>query len=222
MKKILFATVWLTICGILGYSLPALPVFKEYLAIKEVRVKGTQKLKEEDLKEILKTENWLFISEDTIAKKMMNYPFIGAVKIERPYFGVLDIIIKEKIPYGFVKVGQNSYVVDEDGNFIKDLSYFSDEELSNLRYIVSNEENIKDDIKSIKKIETSLERLRFKEFVIQNSIITAITEDEKIIVFSKENIEDSLNKLNIFARSQKVDDFSYINLSFDSMVVVRR
>lgn len=222
MKKILFTTVWLTICGILGYSLPALPVFREYLSIKEVRVKGTQKLKEEDLKEILRTEDWLFVSEDRIAKKMMKYPFVSTVKIERPYFGVLDITIKEKKPYGFVKVGQNSYVIDEYGNFIKDLNYFNDEELSNLKYIVSNEENIKDDIKNIKKIEASLGRLRFKEFVIQNSIITAITEDGKIIVFSKENIEDSLNKLNIFASNQKVEDFSYINLSFDSMVVVKR
>lgn len=223
MRKLLFVSIWLVICGMLGYNLPMLPIVKDYVSIKEVRVKGTDKLKEEDLRDILKTENWFFISEDRIKEKMSKFPFIGSIKLERPAFGVVDMIIQERKPYGLVRVDNDVYVIDEEGNLIKDLSYFSEEELSNLRYIISDGANLNaDTLANIKKIENSLKTLKFKEFIIHNSIITTITEDDRVIILSKENIEDSLNKLNIFARNQKIEDFSYLNFSFDRMVIVKR
>jgi len=72
MKKLGLFSVWLILCALLGYYAPTLPIVKDIAGIKKVKVIGTDKLSENDLKNIFKTENWIFISEDRLKEKLKN------------------------------------------------------------------------------------------------------------------------------------------------------
>lgn len=222
MKRVFFIVVWLTLCALLGYYIPTLPVLKDYIAIKEVTVEGTDKLTEDDIKDLVKSESWFFITEKRIENKARKYTFIQSIKLDKPAFGVVKIYVTERKPYGLVRTGDRIYVIDEAGNFLNELSYYKDE-LSNLKLITVDEENLNQVIlKKIKEIEEAMKELNFKEFIINKSVITAITEDDKIIVMSKENTEDSIKKFNIFKHKRGIQEFSYLNLSFESMVILKK
>lgn len=226
MRKYFLTIVWLTLCAVFGYYAPTLPVVRDYVAIKEVVIKGTQKLSEEDVKYLFRNENWFFVSESSILEKAtQRYPFIESLQLRKPYFGMLEVEVKERKPYGIVRVMNSKmvYIVDEKGFLIKDTSFYSERELSNLKLImVDNLQIALNVLKYIKSIEHNSGGLEFKEFIIRASTLSAITSDSKIVVLSTENIEDSLNKLRIFARKQSIKDFSYLNFSFDSMVIVKK
>lgn len=222
MKRLGLIVVWLVLCALLGYYAPTLPVVKDYISIKEVTVEGTDKLSEDDIKNLVKSESWFFISENKLKEKLKRYSFIKTIKLDKPVFGVVRIYITEKKPHSLVRAGDKTYLMDEDGNLIQNLSYYKDE-MSNLKLITVDEED-KDQkvLKKIRKIEDDLKELNLKEFIIHKSVITAITEDDKIIILSKENIDNSINKFKIFTQKHGIDGFSYLNFSFDSMVIVKK
>lgn len=214
--------IWLVLCGLFGYYAPTLPIIKEYISIKEVRVEGTDKFSEEDIKNLVKSESWIFISEDRLMDKVKKYSFVESIRLDKPAFGVITIHVKERKPYGLVRTGDKIYLMDENGYLIENPSFYK-EELANLKLITVDEENLNSEtLKKIKKIDSSLSGVNFKECMVHKSIITAITEDDKIIILSKENMDDSINKFKVFVQKQGIKDFSYLNFSFDSMVIVKK
>lgn len=222
MKKVFLIVVWLTSCALLGYYAPTLPVIKEYISIREVTVEGTDKLSEEDIKDLVKSESWFFVTEERLEKKARKYTFIQSINIDKPAFGVVRIHVTERKPYGLVRTGDRMYVIDETGNLLDDLSYYKDE-FSDLKLITVDEENFNQEtLKKVKEVELSLKDLNIKEFIINKSVITAITEDDKIVILSKENTEDSVRKFNLFNQKRGIKEFSYLNFSFDSMVIVKK
>lgn len=222
MKKVFLISVWLVSCALLGYHAPTLPIVKEYVSIKEVTVEGTDKLSEEEVKDLVKSESWFFITEEKLKNKAKKYPFIQSIKLDKPAFGVVRIYITERKPYGLVRAGNKIYVIDETGNFLKNLSYYKDE-LSNLKLITVDEENLNQGtLEKVKEIEESVKGLNLKEFIINKSVITVITEDDKIIILSKENTRDSIKKFNLFNQKRGIKEFSYLNFSFDNMVIAKK
>ncbi|MCX7760483.1 MAG: FtsQ-type POTRA domain-containing protein [Hydrogenothermaceae bacterium] len=220
MKKAFIVAIWLTLCGIFGYYAPALPLIKDFVAIKEVRIKGTDKLKEEDIKDIFKNENWLFVSEKRLENKFKRFGFIDSIRLNKPSYGIVDITVKEKIPYGVVKFKNKNFIVDDRGYIIKDPSYY---DVSDLKLINLEDSEIeRTDISNLKLIEDRFKDIKFKEFVIKKSSIYCITEDGKLLVFSRENIEDSIKKAQIFMSKVGIRDYSYINFTFDIMVITKK
>lgn len=226
LKKLTLITVWLILCAVFGYYASTLPVVKDHLAIKEVVLKGSSRLSEEDVKYLFKSENWFFVSGNSLLKKAsVKYPFIEDIKLNKPQFGVVEFEVKERKPYAFVRVLNTSqlFLIDEKGNLIKDTSFYKKEELSDLKLVTVDSEDLASDIlRYIRTFENSVPELKLKEFIIRASILSGITEDSKIIILSTENIEDSLNKLRIFSRRKSLKEFSYLNFSFDSMVITKK
>lgn len=223
MKRVILIILWLSLCGAVGYYLPTLPLVKEALAIKEVRIKGTDRLKEDDIKDIFKNENWFFISEDRLANKFQRYPFIEDIKLYRPMFGVVDITVVERVPYGLLKFNGSTSIIDINGLIIKDPSFYTRQELSNLKSITLEDRKFdKVTLSKIKTLEESLKNINFKSFIIQKSSIYATTEDNILFVFSRENIEDSIKKAQIFISKEGLKDYKYINVSFESMVIAKK
>ncbi|MEZ0323299.1 MAG: FtsQ-type POTRA domain-containing protein [Hydrogenothermaceae bacterium] len=220
MRKTLIVITWLAICGLFGYYAPALPLVKDFVAIKEVRIKGTDKLKEEDIRDIFKSENWLFISKERIENKFKKLGFIESIDMDKPAYRVVDITVKEKTPYGILYIGDKNYIIDDKGSVIENRS---DYDISKLKPIKLEDSEIeKDDIANIKLLEDSFKDIIFREFIIKKSSIYCITEDGKLMVFSRDNIEDSIRKAQIFMSNVGIKDYSYLNFTFDSMVITKR
>jgi cell division protein FtsQ len=63
---------------------------------------------------------------------------------------------------------------------------------------------------------------QLSKFIIQKSQIAAETDDGKILVFSKDELDDSLNKAKIFLANKNIKDYTYINFSFNEMIIVKK
>jgi cell division protein FtsQ len=219
MKKLGLFSAWLILCALLGYYAPTLPIVKDIVAIKRVNVVGTDKLSENDLKNIFKTENWIFVSEDKLKEKLKKYQFIKDIKILKPNLGEITMVVEEKKPFANIIQGSKVFTVDEEGNLYEtDIS-----NLLNLVNIYYNDSEFqKSDVLKIKKIMENFKDYQLSKFIIQKSQIAAETSDGKILVFSKDELDDSLNKAKIFLANKNIKDYTYLNFSFDEMVIVKK
>lgn len=219
MKKLGLFITWLILCSLVGYYAPTLPLVKDMIAIKKVYISGTNKLSEEDLKNIFKTENWIFISENRMKEKFKKYSFIKDIKILKPNLGEIVIFIEERKPYAKILQGRKNFIVDVDGNLI-DTEVLDPENLINLYY--NDSEFQKNDILKIKKINENFKNYNFPKFIIQKSQIVAETDNGKILIFSKEDLDNSMNKAKIFLTKNNLDDYDYLNFSFDEMIIGKK
>jgi len=219
MKKLGLFSVWLILCALLGYYAPTLPIVKDIAGIKKVKVIGTDKLSENDLKNIFKTENWIFISEDRLKEKLKKYQFIKDVKILKPKLGEITMMVEEKKPFANIIQGSKVFTVDEEGSIYEtDIS-----NLPNLVNIYYNDSEFqKIDILKIKKIMKNFKDYKLTKFIIQKSQIAAETSNRKILVFSKDELDDSLNKAKIFLANKNIKNYTYLNFSFDEMVIGKK
>jgi len=219
MKKLGLFSVWLILCALLGYYAPTLPIVKDIAGIKKVKVIGTDKLSENDLKNIFKTENWIFISEDRLKEKLKKYKFIKDMKILKPKLGEITMMVEEKKPFANIIQGSKVFTVDEEGSIYEtDIS-----NLPNLVNIYYNDSEFqKIDILKIKKIMKNFKDYKLTKFIIQKSQIAAETSNRKILVFSKDELDDSLNKAKIFLANKNMKDYTYLNFSFDEMVIGKK
>jgi len=207
------------LCALLGYYAPTLPIVKDIAGIKKVKVIGTDKLSENDLKNIFKTENWIFISEDRLKEKLKKYQFIKDVKILKPKLGEITMMVEEKKPFANIIQGSKVFTVDEEGSIYEtDIS-----NLPNLVNIYYNDSEFqKIDILKIKKIMKNFKDYKLTKFIIQKSQIAAETSNRKILVFSKDELDDSLNKAKIFLANKNIKNYTYLNFSFDEMVIGKK
>jgi cell division protein FtsQ len=219
MKKLGLFSAWIILCALLGYYAPTLPIVKDIVAIKKVNVVGTDKLSENDLKNIFKTENWIFVSEDRLKEKLKKYQFIKDIKILKPNLGEITMVVEEKKPFANIIQGSKVFTVDEEGNLYEtDIS-----NLLNLVNIYYNDSEFqKSDVLKIKKIMENFKDYQLSKFIIQKSQIAAETGDGKILVFSKDELDDSINKAKIFLANKNLNDYTYLNFSFDEMVIVKK
>jgi cell division protein FtsQ len=219
MKKLGLFSAWIILCALLGYYAPTLPIVKDIVAIKKVNVVGTDKLSENDLKNIFKTENWIFVSEDRLKEKLKKYQFIKDIKILKPNLGEITMVVEEKKLFANIIQGSKVFTVDEEGNLYEtDIS-----NLLNLVNIYYNDSEFqKSDVLKIKKIMENFKDYQLSKFIIQKSQIAAETGDGKILVFSKDELDDSINKAKIFLANKNLNDYTYLNFSFDEMVIVKK
>uniref|UniRef100_UPI00262977D8 cell division protein FtsQ/DivIB n=1 Tax=Sulfurihydrogenibium sp. TaxID=2053621 RepID=UPI00262977D8 len=120
IKKLTLVVLWLSICAVVGYLAPTLPLVKDIISIKTVNVKGTDKFKEEDIKEIFKTQNWFFLTESYVNEKLKSYPFVKKVVVYKPQIGQVDLLVEERKPFAIVNHDNKHYVVDKDGEILNE------------------------------------------------------------------------------------------------------
>jgi len=202
MKKLGLFSVWLILCALLGYYAPTLPIVKDIVAIKKVNVVGTDKL-----------------SENRLREKLKKYQFIKDIKILKPNLGEITMVVEEKKSFANIIQSSKVFTVDEEGNLYEtDIS-----NLLNLVNIYYNDSEFqKSDVLKIKKIMENFKDYQLSKFIIQKSQIAAETSDGKILVFSKDDLDDSLNKAKIFLANKNIKDYTYLNFSFDEMVIVKK
>ncbi len=224
-KKIKYFLVflWIFVCSIFGYFAPTIPAVKKLVEIKEVNVYGTDKLKKEDLKKIFASQNWFFLKTDEVKNKLKNYPFIKDVYVERLFVGKVNLKILERKPFAILKYKNKNYIIDNDG-IILNREYYSKNEIKKLKvYVILNDRKLnKERLKEVYKIYRTFKKLKIKKYIVNMSQITCILDDNKILVFSTEDLDKSIRRAMVFLKKKDINQFSYLNFSFDSIVVARR
>ncbi len=219
MRKALLFSLWISLCAALGYFSPTLPLVKDVISIKNVNVIGTEKLREDDIKNVFKSENWFFISEDKIAKKLAKFQFIDEVKILKPQLGQITLIVNERKPFAIILTNGKNFIVDKDGKLYSD----NETEKENLLKIYLNDDNFeKEDILKVRKILANFNNTTFNSFIIQKSLIIGQFDGEKIMVFSRRDLDESINKAKFFLSRNDIKEYNYLNFSFSEMIIVKK
>jgi len=215
--KILLITIWLFACGLFGYFSPTLPFVKNILGIKHIYVEGTDKLKEKDIKEIFKDQTWLFVDEDIIKDRVKKYGFVKDINIEKIKFGDLKLKIVESKPIAILNFKSEKYLIDENGNILNPNYY---QNYSDLPIIDYQDENFdKNKLKYLGILNNYFKDL--KSIIIYRSQIVVNWKD-KILVFGADNLEEDLEKAKLFFSKVSINNYKYINFSFDTIVIARR
>jgi len=227
--KRLLIVVWLVIAAMLGFYLPTIPFINkaanEYLAIKEVKILGTEKLPENAIKGYLATQNWFFLDKNGLKNYLLNFSFIKEVEIEKNGIGKLVIKVKERKPIGWIKINDEIYLVGDDGKLI-DTIYYPELKMKDLPFVVYNDEVFEPSkIKLVKKLERSFgENFKIKKYIIYKSRIIAILDNENNtnLIFNVDNIDKGIKKVKEFANYEDINSYKSIDFSFQSSVIGRR
>ncbi len=221
--KYFLVFLWFFICSVFGYYAPTIPAVKKIVEIKEVNVFGTDKLKKEDIKKIFSSQNWFFLRTDEIEKQLKAYPFVKDVYIERLFVGKVNLKILERKPFAILKHKNKKYIIDNDG-IILNRDYYSKKEIQNIGvYVILNDKKLnKERLKEIYKIYKTFNNLKIKKYIVSMSQITCVLDDNKILIFSTEDLDKSIRRAMVFLKKKDIKQFSYLNFSFDSIVVARR
>jgi len=221
--KITVAGFWITLCALFGLFSPTIPFVKEIFEIKKVNVKGTDKFSEKDIREIFEKQNWFFMDKDEIKKQLKKFNFVKEVEINRLFVGNIDLIVLERQPFAYLYYKKKRYVIDDEGVKL-DPAYYKINKEQKLPVLIYNDKTIdKNKLKKVKLIKESFkDLLNIRKFYIYKSQIACITDDGKNIIFSIEDLDKSIHRAKIFIKKEGLTKFSYLNFSFESMVVVRR
>ncbi|NPA54567.1 MAG: FtsQ-type POTRA domain-containing protein [Aquificae bacterium] len=220
--KIFLFSAWLILCAVFGYFAPTIPMIRDFFAIKKVNVIGTDKFKKEDIEDIFSRENWFFLNTERIENQLKRYNFVKEVKIDRYFVGNINLTILERKPFAFLLHKGKRVLIDEDGVKLSK-KYFNPKNYKNLPVIIYNDKSlINDNFSKVRKIYEALKGLKFKKYVISHSQIACVLEDKKILMFNILDIDENLEKAKLFISQKNINDYRYIDFSFDSMVVTRR
>ena len=226
-KKVLII-LWLIVCALLGFYLPKIPIVQnlayELIGIKEVNIVSDTNIPERDIKEALKGQTWLFFDEKKLKEILkIKFSFIKDIEVIKNDWGKLTIKIVRRTPFALISFKGKKLLIDENGNFL-DEKYYPDLKKDNVVYIIYNDIDIDSSkLEKVKKLKERFSRkFKIKKYIIYKSQISCVLDSGKSLVFSTEDFDRNLKKAEKFLEKQSIEGFSYINFSFNSMVVVRR
>ncbi|RMA93261.1 cell division protein FtsQ/DivIB [Hydrogenothermus marinus] len=220
--KLLILISWIITSSAFGYFLPTIPIFKDLVGIKVVKVKGYKNLKKEDIKEFFSNQNWFFLNSEEVKNKILKkYPDIKKIDIKRYFFGEVYLYIWEREPFAVVYHNKQKYIIDKDG-----VKLHNKYNTKNLPLIYIYDKDIllnKDKVQAILDLNNKLkDYLKLKKIIYKGKIITFKTIDDKIIIFNMNNIDSQMEKFKKFIKNVNLAEFKYLDFSFDSMVIARR
>ncbi|WP_293446571.1 FtsQ-type POTRA domain-containing protein [Persephonella sp.] len=221
--KIITVSFWIFLCALFGLFSPTIPFVKEIFEIKKVNVKGTDKFSETDIRSIFEKQNWFFMDEEEIKNQLKKFNFVKKVQINRLFVGNVDLIILERQPFAYLYYKKNRYIIDDEGVKL-DPKYYKINNKQKLPVLIYNDKTIdKNKLKKVRLIKEGFkDLLDIRKFYIYKSQIACVTRDGKNIVFSIEDLDKSIKRAKTFIKKVGINQFSYLNFSFESMVVVRR
>lgn len=220
IKKVIVIVLWISICAVVGYMSPTLPLVKDVISIKTINVKGTDKFKEEDIKQIFKSQNWFFISENNINEKLKQYPFVKNVSVYKPQIGQIDLVVEERKPFAILYVNGKSYIVDDEGKIL-DYENFNKENLLKINVVEQKFLSYKEVFSKIEKLVNNL-GIKPKEITISKAELAVLTDQNNMLVFSIENLEEEVKKAKIFFAKNSIGNYTYLNFSFDEMIIAKK
>jgi cell division protein FtsQ len=97
----------------------------DYLAIKEVSVRGTKELTEQDILRLAKIKpqvNILSVNTEAVAKRISANPWVKQIYVGRELPDRLVLDVRERTPIALVKQGGAFYLMDAGGFVFKKLS----------------------------------------------------------------------------------------------------
>lgn len=221
-KKLLIISIWILLCASFGYFLPKIPFFKDLVGIKVVQVVGTDKIKKKDLIDIFSHQNWFFVDEEDVKNELLKrYKIIKKIYIKRLFVGTINIYVVERQPIAVIYYKGKKYTVDKDGVILE--GKFDDKNLTKI-YIYSKNEKLKlNFIQKIIDLNYKLSKnFKLKKIILNNKQISFLTSNDKILVFKTENIYSQINKMEKFIKKVNIENYKYLNFSFDSMIIARR
>ncbi len=224
MKKIsktIVFSVWIFTCAAFGYFLPKIPIFKNLVEIKVVKVIGFNKVKKQEIENLFSGENWFFLNENRIKEILLKkYHQIKDVRIKRPFLGGVYLYIIPRKPVALVYYHGQKYLTDKDGFFFKDNVKSKLPKIYIYDKIDNRQDNLIADILKTKNKLNSY--VKVKKVIIKKKLVSFFSRDGRIIIFSTENLKKQLKKLDKFAEKVDISHYKYLNFTFDSMVVARR
>jgi len=221
-NKLLIITLWITICSLLGYFLPTIPVIKKIVEIKVVKVKGYDKLKTEDIKDIFSNQNWFFLDENIVKNKILKkYPNIKKIEVKKLFLGEIHLYIYERKPFAVLHHNKKIIFIDNEGFKLK--GKFNQKDLPHIYIFDKNAKLNKNTVQSILSLNKKIGKyITPKKIIFREDTITFKTIDDKIIIFAVKNIDSQLKKMEKFMKNVNFAEFRYLDFSFDSMVIARR
>lgn len=239
-KKIFLFSLFLIFLFFLNYFF----LFSYFFQIKEFKILGAEKIKEEDLenflekkikKEILifNTKSIFLINLKDFKEEMLNiFPQIEEVSFKRKFPDIIEVIIKERKPIAFYHQKDEYFLIDRFGIIFEKINI---EENSN--FFTIEKENQKESklgemvispetIKKILEIEEGLKKLNLecKLFKIPSEErINAQTNKGFEIYFTlSEKISVQLFYLQVLLKEkiseEKIEDLEYIDLRFGNRI----
>ncbi len=222
--RVVLLFLWLVVCSLFGFFLPQIPGIKNFVQVRKVEIYGSDKIDERKIKDIFESVSWIFIDKEYVEREIKTkYPFIKGVSITVVKPGVVKVSLEERKPVAILKHRGKLYIVDSESKVFP-IAVFQKFPLKKINtYIIDNDEKIEyRDIKNINLIKTTLNTFKIKKYIINISQIVCVLENEKVVVFSKENLNNGIKRAKRFFNRVDISEYRYIDFSFNSIVVARR
>ncbi len=224
-KKLSFL-VWIILCALLGLNLVKIPqirdLFYKNLGVKEVVIEGSDKLNREKVKEILANKIWFSLNEKDIKEKFKEeFPFIKSLKLEKPGFRKIKLIITEYKPFGYVSINNKNFFITKEGVKL-DKKYYPNLNPKNLLRIIINDEKI--DRLKLEKLEELdnkfCKKFSPEKYIIYRNQIACVLKNNQTFVFGIENLERNVKKAEKFLLKVKnINDYTLLDFRFKHMVI---
>lgn len=180
--------------------------------IKNIEIKGNNRVKNEEIMECLGIENKKNIfmhSSKNLEEKLLKNSYIESVTIVKNMPNSLEINIKERVPVAILKNNDRYCYIDEKGNMLEILSDIDNENESiivNIPYNINENKEIKFENEQMSKRlsyllgciqkNKAVKQLNNIEFQ-NNDIISIITKDGiKVTLHDDENLNYNISRMS--------------------------
>ncbi|RMD47735.1 MAG: hypothetical protein D6834_00175, partial [Aquificota bacterium] len=184
--------------------------------------KDPKQLKAKDIKNIFSNQNWFFLNEDIVKKKILDrYPNIKKIEVKKLFLGEINLYIWERKPFAILHHNKKTIVIDNEGVRLK--GNFNKKNLPHIYIYDKNIKLNKNTVQSILSLNKKIKKYIIpKKIIFKGDTITFKTINDKIIVFNIQNVNSQLKKMKKFMKNVNFAEFKYLDFSFDSMVIARR
>ncbi len=239
-KKTFFLCLILIFLFFLGYFL----LFSSFFQIREIKISGAEKIKEENIKNFLKlktkkeilfwkTNSVFLIKFKDLQKEILeNFPKIESVSLKVDFPNVLEVLIKERKGVALFFQENKFFLIDKSGIIFEKINnenfpqFFVIEKDKKEKVNLGNEVIEKEIMEKILEIEKELRSLNLeieKVKIKSKERVNIKTKKGFEIYFSlKEKISDQIFYLDVVLKEkipeEKLANLEYIDLRFGNRI----
>lgn len=170
----------------------------ELFRIQKVEFQGLSNLTEERLNSYLaeiRGQSLLRIDLDETRRKLETEPWISSVLLKRHFPDKIDVKVREKIPFAYIREGTDTYLLDESGKLITKVTS-SWKSLPEMKGILLSKW-IREDEKELRKVHRGVEFIQAAmkpNFLIEKDDLT------RIIVRSEDDLDVTIGGISFLFR----------------------
>ena len=220
--------VWIILCALLGLNLVKIPQVRNFvyknLGVKEVVIEGSDKINMGKVKEILADKIWFSLNEKDIQQEFKKeFSFIKSVKLEKPDFRKIRLIITEYKPFAYVSIKNKNFFITKEGIKL-DKKYYPDLDTKNLLRIIINDEKIdKLKLEKLEKLNNKFcKKFAPEKYIIYKNQIACVLKNNKTFMFGLEDLDKNIKKAEKFLLEVKdIDKYTLLDFRFEHMVIAK-